>query len=161
MAGDAVFRIASDSDLPHLAPLRWRLKTGDDSPSEGAEFARFAEAFGVSERLDRNDGEVFHWVADETGTAVAVMSVVVVRKVMPVEGRRGSWGYLTNCYVVPEHRNSGLGSRLLQAVQAWAIDRGLEFLIVWPSERAVPFYERSGFERPEDLLVWTPPENTP
>jgi hypothetical protein len=27
-------------------------------------------------------------------------------------------------------------------------------MIVWPSEESVDFYERAGFERPDEPLIW-------
>ena len=38
-----------------------------------------------------------------------------------------------NSFVVPEKRNRGLGTQLLEAIKSWATDLGLELLIVWPS----------------------------
>ena len=156
MKPDVATRIASDDDLQSLAVLRWRLKAGDDAPAEGAAFARFAEEFVRFERVERARGEVVHWIAHLAGKPAAAMSVVAIRKVTsPGDGAR-RWGYLTNCYVVPEHRNGALGRRVLGAIQSWAREQAFEFIIVWPSERAFPFYERAGFRRPDDLLVWTP-----
>jgi GNAT superfamily N-acetyltransferase len=65
----------------------------------------------------------------------------------------GSWGYLTNCYVLPPYRKEGVGSGLLDAVKGWAEAQRLELLVVWPSERSYPFYERSGLVRYPDPLV--------
>lgn len=50
-------------------------------------------------------------------------------------------------------RNSGVGQRLLTAVKDWASGENLELLVVWPSERAYPFYQRAGFSRHPDPLV--------
>ena len=55
--------------------------------------------------------------------------------------------------VEPELRDEGLGSRMLEVVLAWARERGVEEIIVWPSERSYPFYERAGFSRTRDPLV--------
>jgi GNAT superfamily N-acetyltransferase len=61
-------------------------------------------------------------------------------------------GYLTNSIVIPEKRNLGLGSQLLEVIKCWARDLGLELLIVWPSEASYPFYRRAGFEGRDDPL---------
>lgn len=150
-------RIASDDDLPVLAALRWRLKAGDDTLPQGEDFALFAEAFVRFESAALARGDIVHWIADVDGMPVATMSLVVVRKVTALGGAERRWGYLTNCYVTAKRRNARVGSRLLAAIQSWAKDEALEFLIVWPSGRAFRFYERSGFQRPDDLLVWTAP----
>jgi hypothetical protein len=36
---------------------------------------------------------------------------------------------------------------VLRSVVDWARQEGLESLVVWPSERGVPYYERAGFAR--------------
>jgi GNAT superfamily N-acetyltransferase len=50
-------------------------------------------------------------------------------------------------------RNAGVGQQLLMAIKDWAYADDLELLVVWPSERAYPFYERAGFQRYPDPLV--------
>ena len=47
--------------------------------------------------------------------------------------------------VLPAYRGQGIGSRLLAQVKAWAREQDLEFLILWPAEESIPFYERAGF----------------
>jgi GNAT superfamily N-acetyltransferase len=156
MTQDVTLRIATDNDLQSLAELRWRLKAGDDACTEGAAFSRFAEEFLRVERVERARGEIVHWIAEVADEPVAAMSVVVIRKVTSPDRGGGRWGYFTNCYVAAGQRNAGVGRRLIEAIQSWARDQAFEFVIVWPSERAFPFYARSGFRRPDDLLVWTP-----
>lgn len=149
-------RIATEADLPALAALRWRLKTDDEKDADDEEFARFEAAFLQLERTERASGEIVHWVAVLEGRVIAAMSVILVRKLASRELTAGRWGYLTNCYVEAEHRDAGVGGRLLDAIQSWARDSGLEFLIVWPSDRAFQFYQRAGFRRPDDVLLWEP-----
>ena len=50
-------------------------------------------------------------------------------------------------------RNAGVGSQLLAAITSWAIGESLELLVVWPSDKAYPFYERAGFRRYPDPVV--------
>lgn len=71
---------------------------------------------------------------------------------MPPSNRSTS-DILTNSYVLPQARNAGVGQQLLAAIEAWARAEDLELLLVWPSERAYPFYERAGFRRYPDPLV--------
>lgn len=154
MAGELHLRAATGADLAGLAELRWKLKT-EDSPADGGDaFLCYEAAFLEFERAGRLPGEIRHWVAEMDGALVGAMSVVMVRKVTSLDGKPKRWGYLTNCFVEEPHRGAGVGRRLLAAVQGWSREEGLEFLVVWPSERAFPFYEREGFRRPEDVLVW-------
>ena len=73
---------------------------------------------------------------------------------MPVPGKRaGPIGYLTNVYVVPEHRNAGLGAQLLDRLKAWCGEQGYSVVIVWPTERSPTLLRRSGFDRSDEPLV--------
>ena len=61
----------------------------------------------------------------------------------------GIIGWLEELYVVPGSRGTGVGSALLHEVmaRAQALDwRGIELEVVAGHERAVPLYERHGFE---------------
>ena len=59
---------------------------------------------------------------------------------------------MTTVSTVPECRNQGVGSALMERVKAWSREQDLEELIVWPSERSVPFYERAGFSGENDVM---------
>ena len=62
------------------------------------------------------------------------------------------WGYLANAYVRPEFRNAGVGRLLIDELMAYARREGLARVVLHPSDRAVPFYERAGFG-PADMLM--------
>jgi GNAT superfamily N-acetyltransferase len=143
---------ATVDDVPELARLRWELYTEQDGePPERFEdyagrFARFARSALASEDWRA-------WVARMHGRPVAAMWLRTVSRV-PVPGKRaGPIGYLTNVFVRPEHRNTGLGGRMLDRVEAWCRESGYSQVIVWPTERSRPFYARGGFGRPDEPLV--------
>jgi len=46
---------------------------------------------------------------------------------------------------LPEHRDRGVGSALLKAVMNHARLCGAVRIVLSPSERSVPFYQRAGF----------------
>ena len=81
------------------------------------------------------------------------MASVVVMSRMPRPGTdTRSWGYVHNLYVLPSHRDSGVGAELMAAaIDACRAD-GYEHLVLHPRSRAVPFYERLGFAPAVDLL---------
>jgi GNAT superfamily N-acetyltransferase len=147
------YRLSTDRDLAALADLRWRLHTNDRPIAQNEDYDRFIEDFIRISKSDSRSGELFHWVACAAGRLVGAMSVIVVRMVPKPSELDGRWGYLTNCYVLPEMRNSGVGDLLLSTIKTWAAELDLSLLIVWPSDRAFPFYERAGFDRPADPLV--------
>ena len=63
------------------------------------------------------------------------------------------WGYVANVYVVPSARDTGTGTLLLEAVTAHADEHGYARLVLSPSERSVPFYERAGFAPATSLML--------
>jgi GNAT superfamily N-acetyltransferase len=143
---------ATLDDVAELARLRWELyaeQNGDHTESLEAyveRFARFARSALTSDAWRS-------WVARDGDRLVAAMWLQTVPRV-PVPGKRaGAIGYLTNVYVAPEHRNAGLGARMLDRVKAWCGEQGFSLVIVWPTERSRPFYRRGGFTRPEEPLV--------
>lgn len=77
---------------------------------------------------------------------------------MPRPGERApnQWGYLANCYVRAQHRNTGLGARLLATCTSYADEQGFVRVVLSPSVRSVPFYTRGGFEPATSLMVRSP-----
>jgi len=153
MNGDEItIDFATIEDVPELARLRWHLyeeQNGDPGEPFDAYVERFAR-FATS-ALASDDWRA--WLARRDDGPVAAMWLHTVHRV-PVPGlRAGPIGYLTNVYVAPEHRNAGLGARMLDRVEAWCADEGYSAVIVWPTERSRSFYGRGGFGRPEEPLV--------
>ena len=153
MEDTIIFRLATEHDLPALADLRWRLQTDDRPVSDRANYDRFVQEFVHLGTSEPRTNELFHWVATAEGHIVGAMSVILVRKVPSPRELNGRWGYLTNCYVLPDLRNQGVGESLLARIKSWATELELELLVVWPSDRAYPFYGRAGYLRRPDPLV--------
>jgi len=143
---------ATTDDVAALARLRFALYVEQDG--EGAEqpggygqrFERFAKR-----ALASDDWRA--WAARIDDELVGAMWLHTVHRI-PVPGKRaGPIGYLTNVYVSPDHRNTGLGSRMLDRVTAWCREEGFSAVIVWPTERSRPFYGRAGFARLDEPLM--------
>ena len=64
-----------------------------------------------------------------------------------------SSGDLQSCYVVPDARGRGIGTRLADAVLTRARDLGLERVTVHASPRSIPVHERAGF-RANPRSLW-------
>lgn len=141
-------RVASAADLPALADLRrrWteeRRGVGPD-PTFDARFAAWFEAEAHQRTF---------WLAEADDRPVGMTNLLRFVR-MPGPGiEAGGWGYLGNMFVVPEHRNAGVGRRLLDALVAHADALGLERIVLSPSERSVPFYRRAGFGDADALLL--------
>jgi GNAT superfamily N-acetyltransferase len=153
----ALVRRGTVADVPALAELRrdWTLEEGG-TPSVPPE--EFEEAFAAVVADGLETGRWVVWLAEVDGEIASHAFVCVVDRIpRPIE-QLPTIGYLTNVYTRPEHRGGGLGSRVLDAVTAWAREAGIEVLFVWPSEESIPFYERHGFGSRGEPLVWLHPE---
>ncbi len=91
-------------------------------------------------------------------------SVVAFRGGAPVGlcmlGLRGDEAWIGGLGVVVAERRGGIGSMLMDAVLGEARSRGVREVrleVILENERAIPLYERLGFERTRELEVWTLP----
>lgn len=139
-------------DVPELARLRWELYAEQDGdPTEA--FDAYVERFSRFAKSALTSKDWRAWVARKDDGLVGAMWLHTVHRV-PVPGRRaGPIGYLTNVYIAPEHRNAGLGARMLERAKAWCGEEGVSLVIVWPTEPSRSFYRRGGFDRPDEPLV--------
>ena len=143
-----VIRIASAEDAPALAALRRAWTAEQHGPVDDPGFeARFLDWYG------RESARRFCWVAEIGGEMVGMMNLAVFER-MPQPGREpGSWGYLANSFVRAACRNQGIGSLLLGALLVHADSHGYVRVVLSPSERSVPFYQRAGFTQGTELMV--------
>ncbi len=131
-----VIRLVDPSEVPALAALRREAREAADDPGFEQRFADWLRAEG-----DRRTT----WVAEVDGQLVGCTSLFEYRR-MPAPDRPDlCWGYLGNMFVLERHRNAGIGTRLLDAVLAAASARGYARVVLAPTIRAIPFYERAGF----------------
>ncbi len=138
---------AGDADVATLAELRagWvQDKRGAAvGPDFGDRFAAWHDAQAGNRRA---------WLAQRDGEPVGMVNLFVYQR-MPVPDREQvPWGYVGALFVRAEHRDAGIGRQLMEALVAWSIEHGLERLVVNPSDRSFPFYERLGFDTPPKLL---------
>jgi GNAT superfamily N-acetyltransferase len=142
-------------DADELARLRWDFRREHGTPAALTldEFRREFRAF-ADDVLTQEDAWRA-WVAEVSGRLVGCVWLQLIEKVPHPSRRRHSrpLAYVTNMYVAPELRNSGVGRRLLDAAIGCADDRGVDGVVVWPSDRSVAFYERAGFGT-EDAPLW-------
>ena len=143
-----IAQVATEADLSVLAQLRsaW---TAEIDP--GADDAAFAGRF--SSWVDEERTRRTFWIARDGARALGMVNLLVVERMPRPRQPSSRWGYLGNLFVLPDHRRSGIGSLLVEAVLAHAAARALERVIVHPNERSLPFWRRSAFSEASDLLV--------
>ena len=151
-------RQAEQGDTAELARLRWMFRVEDQAGCSQSDFCQRFEAWFLEALASRQ------WIVAVTesgeGSLCGCMYVQCIAKVPSPGQIHRSWGYVTNAYVEPPYRGKALGRRMLDLLIETARLQELEFLIVWPSERAVPFYQRAGF-RPVDQAHAGPDDEPP
>ena len=148
---EAVIRRAAGADLPAIARLRRELTVEQDGYRGDPEFEERFAAWWARESSRR-----IMWLAELGHRPVGAMNLAVFER-MPRPGRAPSrWGYLGNAFVLAPYRNHGIGGQLLGAVLGYAREHHLARVVLSPSERSVPFYQRAGFRPADALMLWTP-----
>lgn len=139
-------RLATLQDLPQLIQMRWdfSIEFGYRPDQSYESFVKECEEFLHEALLSKR---WFIWIAEENALVVAHTYIQLIDKV-PRPGRvTKPFGYVTNVYTKPEYRNKRIGSQMQKFINQWAKDAQLEFLIVWPSEKSIQFYERNGYQK--------------
>ena len=148
-------RPATPNDADELARLRWTFRVEHGTPADRT-FEEFLDEFRRFATEVLAEGSTWRaWVAEEGDRLVGCVWFQLIEKVPHPSRRR--WqrpiGYVTNMYVEADLRNDGLGSRLMHAALAFAREREVSEVVVWPSERSVSFYRRAGFGPEEAPLL--------
>lgn len=146
------YRIARIEDCYELSRMRWDFKT------EGKDISAFMskDIFlkECCEFLKRGliEENWTHWTAIDKDTIISHISIQHIKKIPKPNRITDEYGYITNVYTKPEYRGKGIGSELMDKVKAWATEKDLEILTVWPSSQAVKFYERKGFKADNEIM---------
>ena len=140
-----------------------RAATRDDLNGIGAlRLAWAAERFGGTGPVDEDLLRIW-WDAEQDrrtvflafeGTdAIGMVSAVEVERMPWPDRRGGRWTYLAQLFVHPEHRGHRIGGALVREVVRRSRAAGCERVLLNPSERSRPVYEREGFGPAGRLLV--------
>lgn len=106
----------------------------------------FIEEQSVPESLERDaeDANAYHVLAMEGGHAIGTGRLVELAEAPA--GAQGRWGRIGRMAVLSSHRKSGIGARLLAALEAEAKKRGLTGIKLHAQLSAMEFYKRHGYE---------------
>jgi GNAT superfamily N-acetyltransferase len=145
-------RRGNATDAAALARLRWRWRAEERAEAGGVAEAAFLEYFTawVVDHLDTH----LPFVVEVDGRLAGMAWLMLADRVPTPSAMPRRTGDVQSVYVVPELRSSGVGGVLIDAVLGEARERGLEHVTVHSSERAVPFYLRSGFEDGQRWFQW-------
>jgi GNAT superfamily N-acetyltransferase len=142
-------RRADAQDVAALAQLRWVWRTSERD-ERGLSQAEFETAFASWWARRRATHAAF--IAELDGNAAGMAWLAVFDRIPQPRRLERLAGNVQSVFVLEPFRNQGIGRALVEAVIAEARTRGVGYLIVHPSERAYPLYERLGFAETNRLL---------
>lgn len=145
-------REAGPEDAARLAELRYEFRAAVDPPVEPEDEFRGRCARWIRERLSGSGSGWRCWLLEEGGEIFGQVWLGLVEKVPNPVDEVEAHAYLTNMYVREDRRGKGLGTRLLEAALEWCRANEIGSVILWPTERSRPLYERHGFRVTGDLL---------
>ena len=151
--GDVTVRKATAADAVGLAGLRLGRLSEEDGHGDVDRVA-FAASFSawVGDHLETH----LPFVAEVGGEVVGMAWLMIAERVPGATRPYRRCGDVQSVYVVPGKRDSGIGAALMDAVLAEADRLALEHVTVHSSDRAVPFYQRAGFQHHRAWLRWEP-----
>jgi len=146
-----VIRLATVADAPALAALRYDFRVELAPAAEPRpEFEARCRAW-MAERL-RPGGAWRCWIAGSSAAIDATLWAERIEKMPNPVAERELHVYITNFYVQPSARGSGLGNRMLTVALDWCRAEAVDAVILWPSPRSRSLYLRHGFAVRDDVL---------
>jgi N-acetylglutamate synthase-like GNAT family acetyltransferase len=146
-------RRATAADAAGMAALSWHHLV-EEHGYAGTDLDVYVELFTTW--LSEHQATHVPFLAEVGDQIVAMASLMVAARVPTPARRNRRFGDVQSVLVAAELRNSGVGAALLHEVLAEARRLDLEHVTVHSSRRAVPFYERAGFETGPQWLRWKP-----
>lgn len=157
-------RQAGSRDAGAMAALRYAFRTELEAPAESRQQFIERTTAWLAERLEA--GSWTGWLADERDEPAGLVLVQLVEKVPNPVVEPESLGYVSSLYVRPRSRGRGAGDALLRTALEFCRGHGVDTVVLWPSPRSIPLYQRHGFRRQGDVMelrwaAWNSPELRP
>ena len=138
-------------DAARLAALRLEFRASIGAPEE--DDATFLARCTEWMKARLGPGSRWHaWLAEDGSDILGNVWIELIEKMPNPIAEPEENGYLTNFYVVPHAQGSGIGTALLNAALGWCREREVHAVILWPTKRSRPLYERHGFAAPAALM---------
>ncbi|PWV94471.1 putative N-acetyltransferase YhbS [Paenibacillus cellulosilyticus] len=151
-------RLATDDDIEKLIQMRLDFTLEYNSKLEITDkvYADYHSEIKGFLKKAINSQQWFIWVAEDENIVVSHIYLELINKVPRPGKKTNPFVYMTNVYTLPSFRGQGIGSTLLTQIKEWAAENEYEFIMVWPSENSVEFYQRNDYihcKEPMELML--------
>lgn len=154
METGVVIRLAHTGDIEQLVEMRADFTfedVGEGDSEIRSGYAADCRSF-LADAITTRRWQI--WVAEADGRLVSHAFLALIDKVPRPIRENARIAYLTNVYTRPDWRGQGIGAETVRRAQAAAREADVELIIVWPSDESIGFYEREGFMKPDEPLIW-------
>lgn len=136
------YRIADVNDSEALIELRLKMRKERDENLDEELLRRETRAF-----LQRNleKGTHIAFICEEKNMIIGTVGVSLFEMLPTAKLTNGKVAKLMNMYVIPEFRNKGIGSEMLNVVLKYAEENGYFKIMLNSSPMGKKLYEKSGF----------------
>jgi GNAT superfamily N-acetyltransferase len=142
-------RAAEIADAAVLASLRYEFRAEMDPPTEPRHaFEQRMRTWWQGRLADQWRA----WIAVDGDEPIGEIFLQIVEKVPNPIIEPERLGYITSLYVAPSHRNAAVGGALLDRALHDCRSAGLDTVVLWPSSRSRPLYQRRGFVEKGDVM---------
>ena len=145
---DALIRRAQHADLAAVIQLCREWTEEEDGDIADPDFEDNLAAWFAREGSRR-----IMWLAEEGGRPVGMMNLAIYERMPRPRRALSRWGYLGNVFVLAAYRNRGIGSQLISAAMRYADENDFARVVLSPTERSIPLYERVGFGPARALML--------
>lgn len=144
-------RLAIAYDAHHLARMRYEFRAAENPATEPREEFVARCSPWMAARLG-SESSWRCWVASDPEGLVGHLWLQLIEKIPNPAPELECHAYITNVYVAPEARGTGIGRQLVEAALAFCRETGVDSVILWPTSRSRTLYSRHGFAVRDDIM---------
>ena len=137
-------RRATIDDLNNLIQLRTALFQEMGILSEKSDEKSFQKACHDYFSQFIASKEFLSWVAENNGKIIATSGLVFLQKPPDPRNNTGKEAYIMNMFTLPEWRNQGIATKLMEETIAFIKKKGINLLRLHTTEIARSTYEKIG-----------------
>ena len=146
-----IYRLADKNDVSNLSVLLWEhteefsqvdIALKDDYILKCCEH--------INNRLDK---DLYCYIAEYNGIIISHIFLLITLKLPKIGRPNASYARISTVRTVPEYRNKGIGSKLMNYMKDFCIEKNVEELVVFgPRKESIRFYEKTGFKNENEVM---------